>query len=363
MAIAIVFGGKSYEHDVSVVTAKQIYSVAKLKHEVKLLYLDRQNRLFEYTNSKFNFSDFKGDNKFLQRIILQDGEMKCCGFGFKRKVKIDAAIICCHGGVGENGDLEAYFKLCGIPVSAGGSFGLCVAMDKWKTKQILKNLKINVIDGILIESKMNPDEIVSAVEQKLSYPVIVKPNSGGSSIGIKVAKSREEFLQAIKVGFEFDTKCVVEKALTDFDEYNQAVLGDQCKFEISKIDKVSHKSDMLTFNEKYLSNSKQKGKGMKSQKRTFDCELSKKNQDKINCWSEKIFKELGFFGVIRIDYIFDKNAQKFYVNEINAVPGSLAIYFFSFLGGIGFVDRLIDIAKQNYAKDDKINQKFVTNLF
>ena len=362
MNIAIVFGGNSVEHDVSVVTAKQIYEVAKIKYDVKLIYVDKHDKLFLYNNSEFVFDDFKNNIKNITPIFLKDGAICNHGaFGRIKSYKIDCAIFCCHGGNGENGKIESLFELSGIAVSAGNSLDLELAMNKFATKLLAKSIGISCIKGVLLKDYQTKEEMIKRVEKELDYPVIVKPNCSGSSIGIEIVHGREGLKKALDVAFEFDTSVVVEKAIEDFDEYNCAVLGEPKKFYISDIDMPIKKNQILTFADKYLLGDKKSG--MKKQARKFPV-LDKKIEEKIKLWSKKTFVEFGFFGVIRIDYIFDKKEQKLYLNEINAVPGSLAIYFFSGrnMGGVEFVDKLVEIGI-NQNKTIKNHVNFITKLF
>lgn len=359
MNIAIVFGGKSVEHDVSIVTAKQIYSVASIKHNVYLVYFDRNDNARLYTNEKFDFKDFKGKNKFLSKIKLENGNIIKDNIFSSKIAKIDCAIMCTHGGNGENGKLEDYLIINGIPVSAGSSVALGISMDKWLSKICLKGLGVPVVPGISV-TKYSP-EVRSKIENTLGYPVIVKPSGGGSSIGISIAKNAKELDDAFLVASHFDNSFVVEKALEDFTEYNQAVIGQKDDFMLSKIEQPIKKDEILSFKDKYLSNNK-KG-GLKNSKRSLKINIDKKLENKIKNISAKIFNEVGFYGVIRIDYILDNKNRRLYVNEINAVPGSLGIYFFDELSGIKFVDKLVEIGIENYKNLNKIDKNFITNLF
>lgn len=361
MKIAIVFGGKSLEHDVSIVTAKQIYSVAKTKYDVELIYVDKDDNFKLYQNKNFEFGDFR-KQKYLKSVILKDGCIVLQGFCCNKKIKIDCAIVCCHGGSGESGLVESCLLMAKIPVSAGSVFALACSMDKWQTKNMLKALNIPVVDGVQVHKTKNIDELVCQIEEKLSYPVIVKPSSGGSSIGIKIAKNKEELKYALETAFCFDDTCVAESALSEFDEYNQAVLGDGQTSVVSPIEMPTKTDEILSFRDKYLSSNKSK-KGMKGLKRQ-ELKLSEKLTKKISNISSQIFRHFGFYGVVRIDYIYDRINRKLYVNEINAIPGSLAIYLFNKkYSSIEFIDKLIEISIKNYTANNKIDKKYITKLF
>ena len=311
MRIAIVFGGKSLEHDVSIVTAKQIYSVAKTKYDVELIYVDKEDNFNLYQNKNFEFADFR-EQKHLKSIGLKDGCIELHSFLRAARIKIDCAIVCCHGGSGESGLVESCLLMANIPVSAGSVFALACSMDKWQTKNMLKALDISVVDGVQVFKANDIKTSIEYVEQKLTYPVIVKPASGGSSIGIEIAKDQEGLKSALETAFCFDDVCVVETALSNFEEYNQAVLGDKDSSVVSAIEMPNKTDEILSFNDKYLSNSKCK-KGMKGLKRKTNLKLPKNLVGKIGNISKQIFENFGFFGVVRIDYIFDTKNKKLYV--------------------------------------------------
>lgn len=365
MNIAIVFGGKSVEHDVSIVTAKQIYNLCKNNYNVLLIYVNKNNELLNYTNLNFDFKDFKTTNNYFKQMYLQNGYANIkTTFAINKKVKIDCAIMCTHGGNGENGTLASHFISCKIPVTAGNSTALGISMNKWLSKQFFKAEKINYVKGFYADTNSSLTTIDNQIKQSFDYPVIIKPNGGGSSIGIKIANNFEELKECLKVAFEFDYSVVVEKALTNFTEYNCAVFGDSENFEISKIDQPLKNDQILSFKDKYLNGDKSKKGSMKTQKREYPV-LDQSLKQKIEEYSAKIFKNLGFYGVVRIDYMYQPKLKKLYVNEINAIPGSLANYFFidNKLRANMFIDKLISIGIKNYNKMFNLNQNYITNLF
>lgn len=363
--IAIVFGGKSVEHDVSVVTAKQVHNMCRQNKNCKLIYVDKDNKLNLYTNDKFELDDFKGDTKFFKPIMISDGHIfikKICGY--KKYCKLDCAIMCTHGGDGENGKLCAMLDCLGVPVSAGSPVALGIAMDKWLTKMFLKANNMPYVKGFCISKFDTIEDIDRQINKSFGYPVIVKATSGGSSIGIKTAQNFEQLKTALDIAFEFDNSAVVEQELQNFTEYNCAVLGDKNKIELSQIDEPIKRDEIFSFADKYLSGDTKQKRSMKTSKRKYP-KLEPWLENKIHTISEQIFSLLGFIGVIRIDFMFSRKDKKLYVNEINAIPGSLANYFFANnkIQQELFVDRLIEISKRNYKNCREINKNYITKLF
>ncbi len=362
MNVAIVFGGKSVEHDVSIVTAKQIHSI---KQDCTLIYINKEGKLNLYNNSKFEFEDFKGKTP-LTEIVLKDGYIfKKTMFGLKKYIKIDCAIICLHGGDGENGKITSMFNMAKIATTAGSHVALGISMDKWLTKVCLKGLKVDNVDGFLINKGDDVLEVDKKISKSFGYPVIIKPNGGGSSIGIQIAKNKQELQNAMLVALEFDNSAIVEQEILDFTEYNCAVYGDVNNYIVSKIDKPVKKDEILSFTDKYLSSNKNKGKGMKGQTRDFPAKLPTKLEEKIREISGLIFTSLGFYGVVRIDFMYDNKLNKLYVNEINSVPGSLATYFFTDdkFTNLNFVNKLVEIGINNHKNLSSVNKNYITKLF
>ena len=365
MNIALVFGGRSVEHDISVITAKQIYGLSSGgEHKIFLIYVTKQDELNLYTNKNFNLEDFKCANRYLTPICLHEGQL-CYKqkLGKVAKQKIDAAIFCCHGGDGENGVLASKFLASKIPVSCGSPTALGICMDKWLTKQFLNGLKITNTPAICVNSSQSLNQVDSLITKEIGYPVILKPRYGGSSIGIQVVANKAELMDGLMVALEYDDNIVIEKELQDFTEYNCAVIGDSREAVASNIDKPEKKQAFLTFDDKYKSGGKggKKG-GMKTQARKFPADISDKLKNKLQDISVRVFKQLGLSGVVRIDFMV--TGGKVYLNEINAIPGSLGYYFFvdKTFTGKDFVDKLAEIAIENYKKSKKINKEYITQL-
>ncbi len=360
MNIILIFGGNSLEHDISVITAKQIYEIAKIKHNVKLVYLDKNDKFNLCESQNFNIKNFPNNVKISPVIIKDKCLYKATMFGLKKIFDVECALMCTHGGNGENGAVVDYLNLCGIPTTAGSGAALSVAMDKWLTKLCLKGLGISTVKGVLVSKFQDRNDIIEIVQNQLGYPVILKPCTGGSSIGIEIAKNEDELKNAINIAFEFDQKVLIEQALIDYEEYNCAAIGNSKDLIISEIDRPVKKDEILSFKDKYMQKNK-KG-GMKLLKRNFD--IDEKLKRKIQTYTTKIYQELGFSGVVRIDFIFDKTKSKLYVNEINSIPGSLAIYLFNkkSINSLEFIDLLIKKSIEEYNVLQKNYKNFSTNL-
>ena len=184
----------------------------------------------------------------------------------------------------------------------------------------------------------------------MNYPVIIKPANLGSSIGISIAKTREELEKSILVALNFDNKILVEKALQDFKEINCAALGNKNEVIVSSLEEPISYKDFLTFDEKYILGDK------KSVKRIYPAKISNEIKKEIQQTSQEIFEKFELSGVVRIDFMIKDNIV--YVNEINTIPGSLAYYLFE-KEGLTFSDILDKLILYSQKKhDEKLDISF-----
>ena len=377
--VLLVFGGVSYEHDISIVTAFQIFKKTKINDvKLNLFYVSRDGKFYLCDEKKVDILDFSKNNfsarkKGFKEIVFVSGENNKLfvktRFGLREYMCADVAIFACHGGNGENGKLVTLFESVNIACSAGRSEALSICMDKFLFKSFAKGIRIPVVPGFKIskfDAEMNK-EMIDRKLARIGFPVVIKINSGGSSIGLFVSKNEEEFNDDLKEAFEFNDDVLVEKFIEGAREFNVAILGDCEKYEISEIDEPIKNNEVLTFADKYLSDG---ASGLKGKKGSMDSSVRKSPNDlseiitsKIKLIAEKLFVKLGLFGVVRIDFLFDERLSKVYVCEVNAIPGSLAYYFFkkNFIVRNDLVEKLIKIAEKNHNKC-MINSEFMVDL-
>lgn len=405
--VLLFFGGKSLEHDISVVTASQILNRTRIE-DIKLvpIYISRDNKYYFYDSERFNLTEFSkskfsASNKKFKEVTFVSNEPNIVflktKFGIKELLRAECAIIACHGGEGENGILEAKLKSFGFACSSGNELALAISMNKFIFKQVMRGLKVPTVSGFKIsESEYKKDKTYYMNRLKfMKFPIIVKSCSGGSSIGVFVVKKREDFEKTLFDAFEFDSEVLVEKFLPDCREFNVAVIGDSDGAEVSEVDEPMKISEVLSFADKYQNDSNDgkqvAGKlggvkfgsenskngenacgckklcdanGMAAQKRNFPAEISLELKKRLQKTAKFIFENLGFFGIVRIDFLFDEASDKIYVCEVNAIPGSLAFYFFSenSITTNDLVSKLIKISKNMKAKQLEFREDFATDL-
>lgn len=343
--IIVIFGGVSPEHDVSIITGcLAANSLDKEKFTPIPVYVNKKGEWFTGEALK-NLAFFKNYNeRKLVRVTLIPGENFLYRYrGGKRLYAVAGAVNCMHGGNGENGTIGGLFDLSGIPCTSYGVFSLALSMDKVHTKTALKGLGVKTVEyEKLYRNDFHKDreDTVKKLVTALKFPMIVKPATCGSSVGISVAKDYKGLDSALNLAFRYANKVIVEKYVEDFYEINCAAYRKNGKILISELEKPIHKRDILTFEDKYTSNVKS---GMAY--REFPADVPTKIRNKIRSITEKVYDELELSSIVRIDYIVSD--ETVYLNEINAVPGSLAYYlFFDRIAGI--TDLLTDLLEDSF---------------
>lgn len=390
--VLLVFGGKSFEHDISIITALIVQNQYKNgKYNFVPLYVDKNNEWFYFAGEKLSssmFSDFEkthAKDKFFKAYLKINQNYLFFKQGlFERKIQIYASLNCCHGGVGESGELTSVLSFSNIPTSAGSHTALGISMDKMLSKLCFSGLSIPNLEFVKATKKewiKNKNLLLKKIEN-IGFPFIVKPAQLGSSIGISIAKDRTELEKSVEVGFEFDDVLLCEKAILEkMKEFNIACMKKDGKVILSEIDQPIKTDEILSFKDKYIGekgeNSKQnsklhsqknppqKGGAYVSEKQTIKCDVPEKISKQIKEIAKKVYEELGLFGVVRIDFICDKKNNVF-LNEINAVPGSLGYYFFvpsHFKTMSGFIDCLVDEGVSIFQEEKNIKKEFITKLF
>lgn len=312
MNILIVYGGKSCEHDISVITA--CLAKGYFKGNILSAYLDQDNVCYlvpnGFTPKQHKTVKLKKQIVFLlgkKQIGVVSGRRMC------KTVKIDVAVNCCHGRCGEDGAVAALCELCNIPVVGSGVISSGITMDKIFTKRVLSSLKIPNVSGIGLNGGFTEKDL--AEMEKWGYPIIVKPATLGSSIGISLCHNKTELKEGLEEAFGYDNRVLCEKALTNFYELNCSAMRTEQGVEISAVERPVTSHDILTFHDKYM-------RGEKFE--TVSEPVDEKTAKKVKSLTEKIYREFALEGVVRVDFLVEKETGKVYVNEINSIPGSLA---------------------------------------
>ena len=377
------FGGKSVEHEIAVITANQAYSsIDKEKYEVIPVYISKQGLM--YTGEDlFELSEYKDMNKLIQRLtqvtFINDGQkinilrypMK--KFGDNVLNTIDVAFPIMHGTNGEDGTIQGFLELLGIPYIGCDILSSSIGMDKIVMKKVLAQSGlpvVNYVDFYSMEYVKDEENILKKVEEKLTYPVIVKPGNLGSSVGIKKADNKEKLIEAIEFAIQFSDRIIVEKAVTKLKEINCSVIGDVTNCNASVCEEPIFSDEILSYTDKYVGGNKTKGvpqqgqKAMAASKKRLPAEISKEKTEEIQSLAKQTFKVLGANGVSRIDFLIDEAEDKVYVNEINTIPGALSYYLWEATGKkfTQEIDELVDLALKRQRERENRTYSYDQNI-
>ncbi|WP_138159553.1 D-alanine--D-alanine ligase family protein [Peptoniphilus catoniae] len=364
--IAVIFGGRSVEHEVSIITGMQIIeNMDKTKYNPIPVYITKDGRFLSgesiktivaFKNSDFSqaeevfFKPYAGDHNLYTIRSKKASILSKESDQVEIFAKIDAVFPAVHGTNGEDGTLQGLLEMVGIPYVGCGVMSAAVGMDKVTMKDVYKSHGIPMTQYTYFyrsDWQNNREEILKEAE-KIGYNLFVKPANLGSSIGISKACNREELISAIDIAVSYDSKVVIEKAVENPREINISVLGYEDNLSVSACEEPVSIEKLLTYDEKYISGSKGGSKGMKGQKRKLPADLKEEVEEEIERLAKEGFKSIGASGVARIDFLLDKD--KVYLNEINTLPGSISFYLWE-PTGLKFSDlitRLIEIAEKKY---------------
>lgn len=377
--IGVFFGGKSVEHEVSIITAIQaMENINKEKYDVIPVYIAKDNKMYCGKNigdiQQYKDVEVLIKNSFQVTLVQKDNKvflLKCNNNIFGNKVYdyIDIAFPIVHGTNVEDGTLQGYLKMFNIPYVGSDVISSAIGMDKYACKCLLRDNDIPILDCICFSLKdynENFDSIVNETEQKFEYPVIVKPVNLGSSVGIQIAKDKEELKEAVSDAFTYSKKVLIEKAIKNLKEVNCSVLGDYEYAEASECEEPIKKDEILSFNDKYISGGGKKGgqKSMNAGVLKLPADISKDTRNTIQKLALKTFKVLGCSGIIRIDFMIDKDTDRIYVNEVNTIPGSLSFHLWKATGieYSNLLDKMIELSLKRNREENNITFSFDSNI-
>lgn len=368
--VGLFFGGRSVEHEVSVVSALQAYeNIDKDKYEVLPIYVDKSGHFF--TGHKFldikNYKDIQGLLYSSTQIVLankngQGGFLKQ-GF-FKKFEPIEIAFPLFHGTFGEDGAIQGVFEIYSIPYVGFDVTASAVSMDKIISKALFKELGFNIGKYTWITRKdwiKDPEKCLKEIKKSLNFPMFVKPATLGSSIGAGKVLDEDSLQFTIEVACSYCEKILIEEAFEgNIVEVNCSGLG-YGDVEASVCEMPIKSADLLSFSDKYMKGGKGKtAGGMETLDRKIPAPILSTLSKKIQNATIKIFKALNGCGVARIDFFVDVEKEKFWVNEINSPPGSLAFYLWE-KSGISYKELLDKLV--SYALERAHDRKKTTYVF
>lgn len=337
--LGVLFGGVSVEHEISIITAIQaMNNIDSIKYDIIPIYIAKDGTWYSGAMLKDMkiYSDMDLLKRYAKEVVLykRDGKFILQNKrGLLRKdiTELDMCFPIMHGTSGEDGNLQGYLETIGIPYCESDTYAAVVGQDKVFMKQIWQCSGVPIVkyDWFYdIDFNKDPDKIIERLE-KIGYPLIVKPARLGSSVGITFCKNNNELREAILEAINYDNKILVEEVVNNLIEVNISVLGNYQKQSLSVIEEVGSTNSFLTYDDKYKGGTKGPSKGMASARRIIPARISDKLTKEVRDIAIKAFKSLNSSGVVRIDFLIDKEKEKVYANEINSIPGSLSYYLWN----------------------------------
>ena len=375
--IGVFFGGRSTEHEISVISASQaMHAINREKYEVIPVYITKQGHYYS-GEALFDVANYRDVPALLARCqevymrpIYGDYniyKVKKPIFGTDVYATLDVVIPVLHGSNVEDGIFEGLLQTIGIPYAGCDVLASANGMDKITMKMILQANGVPVVDYTWFtdrEWSAKRDDIISSIESRLGYPVIVKPANLGSSVGIGRARNREQLIGRINDAGRYSARLIVEHMVDDLQEINCSVLGDCDEYQASVLEEPIKSGEILSYTDKYMGGTKG-AKGMQSAQKRIPAELPAEVTRRIQFLAGETFRVLSCHGVSRIDFILDRSCGEIYVNEINTIPGSLSFYLWE-ATGIPFdslMDRLVALALKRKRQQGKKTVSYDQNIF
>ncbi|MDD3242971.1 MAG: D-alanine--D-alanine ligase [Eubacteriales bacterium] len=373
--LAVIYGSRTVEHDVSVITAVQMMKYVDLtKYDLVPIYISQQG--VWYTGEALLdiafYTNF--DENKVQRVYLEP----TCGCrtlwtvkkgltGEKRQAvaQLDVVIPALHGLHGEDGTIQGLLELIDLPYAGPGVLGGALGMDKITMRMAFAGAGIPSLPAVWYERSQyeaDAQDVMNKAEAALGYPMYVKPANLGSSIGISCARDRDGLKEALDVAFHFDRRVIVEKGLPDNTEINCAAIGYGDTVHASLCEQPGKAvGAMLDFDDKY---NPEKSQGMQSLARQIPAPISPERTAEIQELTCRAYRLLDCRGVARVDFIIDNTDGALYLNEINTIPGSMAFYLFTPMGVsyTALVDEMVDCALRAHADKTRNDLAFHSQI-
>jgi D-alanine-D-alanine ligase len=371
LSVGVVFGGRSVEHDVSIVTAHQMMeALAAASCDVVPIYVTREGRwlsapglndLDVYRTRRW---DEVGEDAYIPPISGYGGLLVSGGrLRGPKRIPLDVVVPAIHGTFGEDGSLQGLLELADIPYTGSGVTGSAVGMDKVSMKASFRAAGLPVVPDVLVEIESfdrDRDAVVGSIETAIGYPAFVKPVKAGSSVGIGKATDRDKLIESIDVARRYDRRLLVEKSMEGCLEVNCSVLGGPGREpRVSVCEQPVPWEEFLSFEDKYMRGGKHgastKSEGMASQERRMPAPIPDAVTKEVQENALRAFRSIDAAGVARVDAFVDEPAERTWVMEINTTPGSFSFYLWE-ASGLSFPElarELVDIAIDTHrAKSD-----------
>lgn len=375
--IGVFFGGRSTEHEISVISASQAMSaINRDRYDVTPIYISKQGRWYT-GDALLDVANYRDIPSLLARCTEVYMEPVYGDYNLYRKKKplfgnpavtrLDVVIPVLHGSNGEDGIFEGVLESIGIPFAGCNTLSSANGMDKITMKMILQASDVPVVPYVWFTDKQwfaQRAELLARIENEIGYPVIVKPANLGSSVGIGRAADRAALIEKIEDAERYSTRIIVEKMIENLQEINCSVLGDCDEYTTSVLEEPIKSGEILSYEDKYMGGTKG-AKGMQASQKRIPADLPDGETKRIQYLAGETFRVLGCHGVSRVDVIVDGDTREIYVNEINTIPGSLSFYLWE-ATGLTFdrlMDRLVALAVKRKREQEMKTVSYDHNIF
>ncbi len=365
--ILVLMGGESTEHDISLITGVQVINnLDTKKYAIYPVVIDKQGEWHFssiFCNIKNIIEYFASKKQNKNTALLNNKTLYLKKKNRLKKVaNMDCAVLCCHGGIGENGALQGFLECMGIAMVSAGHTSSGLFMDKSLSKVLFEKLGLLTAKAAVISKKdyySSQKQTLEKLKKEIGSPYFIKPASLGSSIGVGLAANTPQLKERLEEAFCYDRNVIVEEAVQNLFELNIAVARFDDKINLSQIEKPCNKNKILSFEDKYLGGGKS---GLNNMGRQLPAVISKEQQDFIENSAQKIYSNFIQKGIVRIDYLVDEKSGKVYVNEVNTIPGSFAFYLWKDLSFGLLLDKLIVQAFSDRIKEKGIEKSFSSSV-
>ena len=360
--VCLMFGGRSTEHDISIISGLQVYNALnKDKYNVTILYITKENKMLIGKKLK-DIETYQKENfeRCTKEVLITNINNETYLKTKRKKLKVDVFIPVFHGEGAEDGTISSLLDFFNGVYITSNSLASAISQDKAYTKDILKKYYISSPRYLSINNLNDIEVIIKTINEKLFYPLIIKPSRLGSSIGIKTVTQKEKLRDSLKEVFKYSNTLIVEELIKNKKEFNCACFKYNNHLYVSNIEEVLTTNEILTFEDKYLNDIKD----TENKQRVIPAKIDTSLEENIKELTKKIYQILNHQGIIRIDYLYDTNKNKLYFNEINTIPGSFAFYLFDKdkLPFDHILDMLIKEAILNKQRNNKLIKVFNTNV-
>ncbi|MFC1656162.1 D-alanine--D-alanine ligase family protein [Patescibacteria group bacterium] len=357
--VAVIFGGRSGEHEVSIISAKNVIEAMDLeKYDVVPVGITKEGKWLtgEKAIKAFKESDYSGLNEVSVNTTAGANELIHFTDGHYEKIHVDIFMPILHGPYGEDGTIQGLFDMANVPYTGCGCLASSVGMDKLISKALWEQAGLPVIPYVGVTKnawKSDPEEVVNRVESELGFPIFVKPSNMGSSVGISKVKSAKELPAAMDLAAEFDHRILIEKGL-NIRELECAVLGNENP-KIARVGEVLVGGEFYDYKDKYVDG---------ISKTQVPADIPPRLEKEIQDMAVKAYRVLDCSGLARVDAFFDKKTKEIYLNEINTLPGFTAISMYPKMweaSGLPYpklIDRIIELGFERFKEQNEKKVSF-----